>query len=122
VNAALVGNRPQRQAKFIWALTPSIDIDRFRVSASWIGTSSSFANDANTLTQKGYSVVHLSGAVNLTEALEFSLNVNNLFDKAGITESANDGRESLLASAPNTVTIGRSIQGRTMTANLRFKF
>lgn len=122
VNAALVGNRPQRQAKLIWAITPSFNFDRFRISASWIGTGDSFANDANTLTQKGYSVVHLTGAVNLTDSLEFSLNVNNLFDKAGITESANDGRESLLASAPNTVTIGRSIQGRTMAANVRFKF
>ena len=122
VNAALIGNRPQRQAKLIWAITPSLDFDRFRVSASWIGTGSSFANDANTLTQKGYSVVHLTGAMNLTENLEFSLNVNNLFDKAGITESANDGRESLYAGAPNTVTIGRSIQGRTVAANIRFKF
>lgn len=122
VNAALVGNRPQRQAKFIWALTPSLDFDRIRVSASWIGTSSSFANDANTLTQKGYSVVHLSGAVKLTDALEFSLNANNLFNKAGVTESANDGRESLLASAPNTVTIARSIQGRTVSGSIRFKF
>ncbi len=122
VNAALIGNRPQRQAKLIWAITPSLDFDRFRVSASWIGTGSSFANDANTLTQKGYSVVHLTGAVNLTESLEFSLNVNNLFDKAGITESANDGRESLYAGAPNTVTIGRSIQGRTVAANIRFNF
>lgn len=122
VNAALVGNSPQRQAKLIWAVTPSLDFDRFRLSASWIGTGDSFANDANTLTQKGYSVVHLTGAVNVTESLELSLNVNNLFDKAGITESANDGRESLFAGAPNTVTIGRSIQGRTVAANMRFKF
>ncbi|WP_369026946.1 TonB-dependent siderophore receptor [Qipengyuania sp. RANM35] len=122
VNAALVGNRPQRQAKLIWAVTPSLDFDRFRLSASWIGTSDSFANDANTLTQKGYSVVHLTGAVNLTDNLEFSLNVNNLFDKAGITESANDGRESLYGAAPNTVTIGRSIQGRTISAGVRFEF
>ena len=122
VNAALVGNRPQRQAKLIWAVTPSLNFDRFRVSASWIGTGSSFANDANTLTQKGYSVVHLTGAFNVTDNLELSLNVNNLFDKAGITESANDGRESLFAGAPNTITIGRSIQGRTMAANMKFKF
>ena len=122
VNAALIGNRPQRQAKLIWAITPSLDFDRVRLSASWIGTGSSFANDANTLTQKGYSVVHLTGAVSLTDNLEVSLNVNNLFDKAGITESANDGRESLFAGAPNTVTIGRSIQGRTVAANIRIKF
>lgn len=122
VNTALIGNRPQRQAKLIWAVTPSLDLGRVRLSASWIGTGSSFANDANTLTQKGYSVVHLTGAVSLTDNLELSLNVNNLFDKAGITESANDGRESLYAAAPNTVTIGRSIQGRTVAANIRFKF
>jgi outer membrane receptor protein involved in Fe transport len=122
VNAALLGNRPQRQAKFIWALTPSVDLDRIRLSASWIGTSKSYANDANTLTQKGYSVVHLTAAVNATDNLEFSLNANNVFNKAGITESANDGRETLLASAPNTVTIGRSIQGRTISGSVRFKF
>jgi outer membrane receptor protein involved in Fe transport len=122
VNPALIGNQPQRQARVIWAVTPSLDFDRFRVSASWIGTTDSYANDANTLTQKGYSVVHLSGAVNLTDSLEFSLNANNVFDKAGITESANDGRESLLASAPNTVTIGRSIQGRTVSGKVRYKF
>jgi outer membrane receptor protein involved in Fe transport len=122
VNNALIGNRPQRQAKLIWAVTPSLDFDPFRLSASWIGTGSSFANDSNTLTQKGYSVVHLTGAFNVTDNLEFSLNVNNLFNKAGITEAANDGRDSLLASAPNTVTIGRSIQGRTIAANVRFKF
>jgi outer membrane receptor protein involved in Fe transport len=121
-NNALIGNRPQRQAQLIWAVTPSLNLDQFRLSASWIGTGDSFANDANTLTQKGYSVVHLTGAVNLTDNLEFSLNVNNLFNKAGITESANDGRESLFAGAANTVTIGRSIQGRTMAANVRFKF
>ena len=121
-NSALIGNQPQRQARLIWAVTPSVNLDQVRLSASWIGTGDSFANDANTLTQKGYSVVHLTGAVNLTDNLEFSLNVNNLFDKAGITESANDGRESLFAGAPNTVTIGRSIQGRTMAANVRFKF
>ena len=121
-NSALIGNKPQRQARLIWAVTPSVNLDQVRLSASWIGTGDSFANDANTLTQKGYSVVHLTGAVNLTDNLEFSLNVNNLFDKAGITESANDGRESLFAGAPNTVTIGRSIQGRTMAANVRFKF
>lgn len=121
-NNALIGNQPQRQARLIWAVTPSVNLDNVRLSASWIGTGDSFANDANTLTQKGYSVVHLTGAVNLTDNLEFSLNVNNLFDKAGITESANDGRESLFAGAANTVTIGRSIQGRTMAANVRFKF
>jgi len=121
-NSALIGNQPQRQARLIWAVTPSVNLDQVRLSASWIGTGDSFANDANTLTQKGYSVVHLTGAVNLTDNLEFSLNVNNLFDKAGITESANDGRESLFTGAPNTVTIGRSIQGRTMAANVRFKF
>ena len=122
VNTALIGNRPQRQANLIWAITPSLNFGQVRLSASWIGTSDSYANDANTLTQKGYSVVHLTGAVSLTDNLELSLNVNNLFDTAGITESANDGRESLFAGAPNTVTIGRSIQGRTATANIRFKF
>ena len=122
--AALVGNRPQRQAELIWAVTPSLDFDRFNLTASWVGTTDSFASDANNLQQRGYSVVHLTGAVNITDNLQLSINVNNLFDTAGITESANDGRNGWDTDGDGLLdtTIGRSIFGRTTVARLRYSF
>lgn len=125
-NNAILGNTPQRQAEWIWAVTPSVRFldDRVRVSGSWVGTTDSFANDTNNLTQEGYSVVHLTGAFALTEQLEVSLNVNNLFDEAGITESANDGRDGWDTNGDGLLdtTIGRSILGRTTSATLRYRF
>lgn len=122
--AALVGNRPQRQAELIWAVTPTLDFDRFSLTASWVGTTDSFASDFNDLRQRGYSVVHLTGAVNLTDSLQLSLNVNNLFNATGITESANDGRNGIDTNGDGRLdtTIGRSIFGRTTVARLRYSF
>ncbi len=123
-NAALVGNTPQRQADLIWTVSPSYRFDRFRVGGSWVGTTDSFSLDENVLVQEGYSVVHLYGAVNLTDALELSLNVNNAFDTFGITESANDGRNGWDTDGNGSLdtTIGRSITGRTTSARLRYTF
>jgi len=121
---ALVGNKPQRQAEFIWAVTPSFDFDKFRLSASWIGTSESFSTDVNQLKQKGYSVVHLTGAYNVTDNLQLSLNVSNAFNAYGITESGNDGREQFDFNGDGTFdgTVGRSILGRVTTARLKYNF
>ncbi|NNC38407.1 MAG: TonB-dependent receptor [Hyphomonadaceae bacterium] len=123
-NTALEGNTPQRQADLIWTVSPSYTYDRFRVGGSWVGTSDSFSLDDNLLVQEGYSVVHLYGAVNVTDALEISINVNNAFDKSGITESANDGRNGWDTNGDGMLdqTIGRSITGRTASARLRYKF
>ena len=123
-NAALVGNTPQRQADLIWTISPSYSFDRFRVGGSWVGTSDSFSLDDNLLVQDGYSVVHLYGAVNITDALELSINANNVFDAVGITESANDGRNGWDTNGDGNLdtTIGRSITGRTTSARLRYTF
>ncbi len=121
---ATVGNTPQRQADFIWAISPAYNLDdRFRIGGSWVGTTDSPANFANTLTQDGYSVVHLYGAVSVTDGLELSVNANNLFNSTGITESNNDGRIfDTDGDGTNDHTIGRSILGRTISASLRYSF
>ena len=124
VNAALEGNTPQRQADLIWTVSPSYSFDRFRLGGSWVGTTDSYSLDENILKQDGYSVVHLYGAVNVTDALELSLNANNVFDTVGITESANDGRNGWDTNGDGRLdtTIGRSITGRTISGRLRYTF
>ena len=124
VNTALQGNTPQRQAEWIWAVSPSYTHDKFRIGGSWIGTSDSFANDANNLTQEGYSIINLNASYNLTDALAIGVDVNNLTDQAGITESANDGRDGWDTDGDGFLdtTIGRSIQGRTASVRLNYRF
>ncbi len=121
---ATVGNTPQRQADLIWNISPSYNWnERFRVGASFVGTTDSPSNFANTLTQDGYMVTHLWGAVSIMENLELSVNINNLFDVTGITESFNDGRIfDTDGDGINDTTIARSILGRTSSATLRYKF
>ncbi len=123
-NTALEGNTPQRQADLIWTVSPSYSFDRFRLGGSWVGTTDSYSLDENILKQDGYSVVHLYGAVNVTDALELSLNANNVFDTVGITESANDGRNGWDTNGDGRLdtTIGRSITGRTISGRLRYTF
>ncbi|MFC7290406.1 TonB-dependent siderophore receptor [Hirschia litorea] len=123
-DTALTGNKPQRQADVIWAISPSYSFDRFRIGASWVGTTDSYANDSNSLTQDGYSVFNLNAAFSLTDSLELGVNINNLTDEAGITESANDGRDGWDTNGDGLLdtTIGRSIQGRTASATLRYTF
>lgn len=119
-----VGNTPQRQADFIWNISPTYSFnDQIRVGAQWVGTDDSPANFANTITQEGYSVVHLFATFTLSDNLDLSVNVNNAFDETGVTESVNDGRLfDVDGDGVNDHTVARSILGRTATASIRFAF
>jgi len=121
---ATIGNTPQRQADLIWTVTPSYNWnDRVRVGASFVGTTDSYADFGNTLTQEGFMTTALFGTVTVMENLDLSVNVNNLFDVTGITESFNDGRIfDTNGDGTNDTTIGRSILGRTTSVTLRYKF
>ncbi len=121
---ATIGNTPQRQADLIWTVTPSYNWnDQFRFGASFVGTTDSFSDFANTLTQDGYMTTHLFATYTFMENLELSFNINNLFDVTGITESLNDGRIfDTNGDGINDTTIGRSILGRTSTASIRYRF
>ena len=88
------------------------------VGASIVGTSSSFAQDNNLLVMPGYTVVNPFLHYTISKGLVATLNVNNLFDKLGITESE-DG--SITEGASNIVR-QRSIPGRTVAAGLRYAF
>lgn len=114
----LVGHRPKRSAKLIYHLAPSYGMGKLRVGASITGTSSSFARDNNALVMPAYTVVNPFLQYTLTKGLVAMLNVNNLFDTIGITESE-DG--SIMDGTSNIVR-QRSIPGRTLAAGLRYTF
>ena len=116
LNAAVVGNRPRRQAKFIFQATPQIEFERVTLGANVIGTTDSFAQDNNQLKMPGYTQVNAFVSFRPADNVTLSVNGNNLFDVTGITE-AEEG-----AIPANGIVRARSITGRTISAAVRFAF
>ncbi|MFN3432802.1 MAG: TonB-dependent receptor domain-containing protein, partial [Sphingomonas sp.] len=116
LNPAVVGNRPRRQAKFIYQVTPQIDVERFTLGANVIGTSSSYAQDNNQLKMPAYTQVNAFVAVHPADKVTVSVNGNNLFNVKGITE-VEEG-----AIPAGGIVRARSISGRTISAAVRFDF
>jgi outer membrane receptor protein involved in Fe transport len=113
---ALVGNRPRRQASFVYSISPSVEFDIARAGLNIVGTTKSFAQDTNLLELPGYTTFNGFISVRPTENIELSLNANNIFNVAGFTE-AEEG------SIPaNGLIRARSINGRTVSASVRINF
>ncbi|TXI90873.1 MAG: TonB-dependent receptor [Burkholderiaceae bacterium] len=107
---SIIGKTPRRQARTVYQLTPTYNMGDVTLGASWIGTSKSWGDDANTLTLPSFSVVNAFVNYQLNERVKLSLNANNLFNKIGYTEVEGDGHAA------------RSINGRTVKATLTYSF
>lgn len=116
LNPAVEGNRPRRQAKFIYQVTPQFDMERFTVGANVVGTTDSYAQDNNVLKLPGFTQVNAFAQVRLMDRVQLSINANNLFNVKGFTE-AEEG-----AIPANGIVRARSINGRTVSAALRLDF
>ncbi|MBY9063739.1 TonB-dependent receptor [Sphingomonas yunnanensis] len=115
-DATLDGNRPQRQAAFVYQATPQLDFGRVSFGANVIGTTSSYTQPINDLKMPAYTQVNGFLLVRAAENVSFNLNANNIFDVKGITEAED-------ASIPaNGLVRARSINGRTIAASVRFDF
>jgi outer membrane receptor protein involved in Fe transport len=117
-NALLEGNKPRRQADFIYSFTPSYTYKNHSIGLSAIGTSKSFAQDDNKLVMPAYMYLNLYVNFRLAEGFNLSINGNNIMDVIGVTESEN---ASITANQVNYVR-ARSITGRTFTATLKYTF
>ncbi len=115
ISAADVGHVPQRQADFVWQITPGYYADTYNAGINIIGTTDSYADDANTLVMPGFTSVNVFANYYIRPNIQLSLNINNLFDTVGLTE---------IDSLPNTrgLATARSIDGRTVKAGLRYTF
>ncbi len=116
LNPNVVGNTPRRQAAFIYQVTPQFDVEKFTVGANVIGTTDSFTQDSNQLKLPGFAQVNTFLQFRPIKRVQLSLNANNLFDVRGFTEAED-------ASIPaNGIVRARSINGRTVSAAIRFDF
>ena len=112
----VIGHRPRRQAEFIWRLAPEYSTGMFSLGASAIGTTSSYTQDSNQLKLPAFTQVNAFLAVRPVERVQLSVNANNLFNTQGFTE-AEEG-----AIPANGIVRARSINGRTISASVKFDF
>lgn len=120
LNAAVVGERPRRQAALIWTITPQFRADRWGAGATLQGSSAYFlANPnrtANALKQKAYTLVNLFGWYDLSDALSLSVSVNNAFDSFVVTEAEESN------ATPGSIVRARPLSGRSSLLSLRYSF
>ena len=113
------GNKPRRQADFVYNLAPTYSFGAKKqhlFGITILGTSKSFAQDDNDLVMPGYAYVNAVARFSLTKGLSLSVNANNLFDTIGVTEVEGNGNiASGLAAA-------RTISGRSTTMTLQYSF
>ncbi len=118
ITPANQGNTPRRQASFIYQLTPSVDLDVARFGLNIVGTTRAFAQDNNALVFPAFAQVNAFVNVRPVDRVELSLNANNLFNAVGITEA----EEGSITAGTNNFLRARGINGRTITASVRFDF
>jgi outer membrane receptor protein involved in Fe transport len=116
ISPANVGNQPRRQAKFVYQLNPSYDADRFSLGANIVGTGDSYAQDNNQLIMPGFTQVNAYLQLRPVDRVQLSVNANNLFNVKGITE-VEEG-----AIPANGLVRARSINGRTLSASVKYSF
>jgi outer membrane receptor protein involved in Fe transport len=117
------GNKPRRQADFVYQVTPSYSVGPFEVGASIIGTTKSYAQNDNNVVLPAFVVVNPFASYQLSDKLSLSLSINNLFDKVGYTEAEGQGNFSSPSGlADNPLFVARSINGRTTKATLKYSF
>jgi outer membrane receptor protein involved in Fe transport len=111
------GNKPRRQADFVYQVTPNYTIGPFEVGASIVGTTKSFAQNDNQVVLPAYVIVNPYASYQLTDKLSLLLSVNNVFDKLAYTEAEGQGNLT-----NNPLFIARALNGRTTKATLKYSF
>ena len=118
ITPANEGNTPRRQADLVYQITPALDFDVARVGLNIVGTTKAYAQDSNELIFPAYTQVNAFVNFRPVDNIELSLNANNLFNAKGITESEEG---SITAGVDNFIR-ARAINGRTISASVRFDF
>lgn len=116
ISPANVGNTPRRQADWIYQATAAYDSELFGLGVNAVGTSDSYAQDSNQLVLPSFTAVNAFVNLRPADGITLSLNANNVFDVEGFTE-AEEG-----AIPANRIVRARSINGRTLSASVRFDF
>lgn len=111
-----LGNTPRRQAPYTLNLNPYFEGDGYDIGFNIFSTGDAPVQDSNQFDLPGYTTIGAYLNYSLRDNLVLSLNGNNLFDEVGFTE----GEEG--APAIGDFIRFRPINGRTVSATLRYNF
>jgi outer membrane receptor protein involved in Fe transport len=116
LDPTLTGKEPRHQPAWTFQATPQVELKNLTFGANVVTITSSYAQDTNLLKMPGFTVVNPFIQFRPVERVQLSLNANNLFDTVGFFE-INQG-----AVPANGIGWGRAINGRTVSASVRFDF
>jgi outer membrane receptor protein involved in Fe transport len=111
------GNKPRRQADFVYQITPSYSVGDLSFGASFIGTTKSFAQNDNQVVLPGYMITNLFGTYAFSDKISLNVSVNNLFNKLAYTEAEGQGN-----LGDNPLFVARAMNGRSIRASVRYAF
>jgi outer membrane receptor protein involved in Fe transport len=116
VDPAFTGNVPRHIPDFAFFARPEFDLGKVAIGAVVNGTTESFAQDSNLLIQPGYVIVSPFVQYRPTERLTVAMNAFNVCNELGVVQLQSAAiPQSGLANV-------QVINGRTVTASLRYAF
>lgn len=112
----LNGKHPRHIPSFAFQARPQLELSKFTLGTVINGTTSSFAQDTNVLKQPGYVIVSPFLQIRPADRVQISVNAFNVFNKLAIVQL------SSAAIPPSGVTNAQVMNGRTLTASVRYTF
>lgn len=116
LDPTLTGKEPRHQPAWTLQATPQYESEHLTVGANVVTITSSYAQDSNLLKMPGFTVVNAFVQIRPIDRVQLMVNANNLFDKIGFFEIS----QSTVPA--NGIGTGRAINGRTISASLRYGF
>jgi outer membrane receptor protein involved in Fe transport len=116
LDPTLTGKEPRHQPAWTLQATPQFETGQFTVGANVIGITSSYAQDSNLLKMPGFTVVNGFVQFRPADRVQLMVNAANLFNTTGFFEIS----QSTVPA--NGLGSGRAINGRTVSASLRYNF
>jgi outer membrane receptor protein involved in Fe transport len=117
-NPDVIGNQPNRQADYIFTITPEYVTDSLSVGASFVGSGDFYLGDSETVKQDAYELIHLFASYNVNDNLTVNLTSNNLTD-----EFVNSFSESgVFDYNGQNINLAEVLNGRTTNLSVKYRF
>ncbi len=113
-----VGNRPNRQADYIYTIAPSYTNDSFSAGVTLVGSGDFFIGDTETIEQDAYMLVHAYATWFVSDRFAVTVNANNLTDEY----VASFGQGDIVQFQGQDLFGAEVLNGRSVSASLRYDF
>ncbi|MEO0972324.1 MAG: TonB-dependent receptor [Pseudomonadota bacterium] len=113
-----IGNRPNRQADYIYTVNAGYNNDRFSGGLTFVGSGDFFIGDTETIQQDAYTLIHAYATFFVTDKFSLSLNANNLTDEY----VASFGEGGIVEFQGQSLYGAEVLNGRSISASLRYDF